>query len=45
MSLDTKLNLESYSTLSSVGNDLDEILRSKRKRILVIDDEPENVTP
>lgn len=44
MSLDTKLNLENFSTLSSVGIDLDEIHPVERRRILVVDDEPENVT-
>ncbi len=44
MSLDTKFSLENYSALSSVGIDLDEIHPIERKRILVVDDEPENVT-
>lgn len=44
MSLDTKLNLENFSTAAASGIDLDEIHPVERKRILVVDDEPENIT-
>jgi DNA-binding response OmpR family regulator len=44
MSIDYKSKFETTLFSPSVGIDLDEIHPDERKRILVIDDEPENIT-